>query len=661
MKVAYLFSRYPVPSQTFCDTEMRALEETGVEVAIFSISPPPTSFRHGAAGRPRRTPVHYLPPAPVLEVWGSAARRLGQWPTGLIAEHTRRHGAGRRPERHALHAVYLVEALRRWGIEHLHVHFTNHATQVAAFVRALGGVPFSFTAHAQDFMVDLGSDDLLREWCREASFVVAVSDFSRRLLAEKCPDSADKIHRIHNGLPLNQDSPPSRAGREPASHPCPLSILSVGRLIEFKGFVTLVEACGLLRDRAIPFRCEIIGDGPLHETLSRQIREAGLGDQVELLGLRPQEEVQKRMRACDVFALACGVDHAGACDVLPTVILEAMALAKPVVSTRLAGVPEMVEDGQTGLLAPPDDPGALADAFQALATDPARRASLGEAGRKKMEARFSAADTSRRLAELFYQSSGRAAAPTHRAPWTRGDGVGVTCLFAQWSINGVEPESGFPNFALLHLHSHIPGARLVALQANPVSSSERRARPLHPLTEVVARMVEFLPDAMVLEGEWREQAATAHLLESWRKELGNGFRTEDFLLAARRALYLSRQTPGGTGDVRHLHAVGAGALLPAWLLLKMGVVQSASFLLPSLLLPGGGTLPESALRRLAPHFLHGWIVGNRKLAGFLGPQLRGDDLPGGSEGWQLWAGSLRTWAELDGPATRMEAARVAFP
>ncbi len=166
-------------------------------------------------------------------------------------------------------------------------------------------------------------------------------------------------------------------------------------------------------------------------------------------------------------------------------------------------------------------------------------------------------------------------------------------------MNGVEPESGFSNFALLHLHAQMRGTRLLALQVNPVSAAQRAARPVHPLTELVARMVEFFPDAMVLEAEWREQGTTAHLLESWRKELGGAFRTEDFLLAARRALYFSRHLAAPAG-VRHLHAVGAGALLPAWLLLRLGAVRTASFLLPSLLLPAGGVLSESALRRLAP-------------------------------------------------------------
>ncbi len=125
--------------------------------------------------------------------------------------------------------------LRRRGVEHLHVHFTNHATHVAAFVRAMGGLPFSFTAHAQDFLVDLGNDDLLREMCERAAFVVAVSDFSRGLLVERCPAAAAKIHRIYNGLPLDRGrTPPPAVRRARWKHRCGFS--ASGRLIEFKGF-----------------------------------------------------------------------------------------------------------------------------------------------------------------------------------------------------------------------------------------------------------------------------------------------------------------------------------------------------------------------------------------------------------------------------------------
>ena len=333
MKIAYLFSRYPVPSQTFCDTEIRALEAAGHEIEIYSCSAPHTSFRHGGSGglAPARRCSTRRPP-PVLHAGELAARAEGTWPDAMIAGHTARFGPRYDPARRARHAGYFADRLRRRGVEHVHVHFANRATHAALFIQALTSVSFSFTAHAQDFLVDLGNDDLLRLLCERAAFVVTVSDWSRAALLERCPAAAGKVHRVYNGLALEQ-WPPTIEPTPPAPEGQGLRILSVGRLIEFKGFQDLIAACRLLRERGVPFSCEIVGDGPLRDDLERQAADfdqpAAL---IRLTGLLPQEEVRARLHRCNVFVLASRVDEKGACDVLPTVILEAMAAAKPVVS-----------------------------------------------------------------------------------------------------------------------------------------------------------------------------------------------------------------------------------------------------------------------------------------------------------------------------------------
>ena len=201
MKLAYLFSRYPVPSQTFCDTEMRALEERGFEIEIYSCSPPTTSFRHEAGGRPGG-PVFYAPSQRGLKLVHLAALETGKLPAAQIAYHDARFGARYEPARRALHALAFAERFQERGIDHIHVHFANRATHAALYIQTLTGIPFSFTAHAQDFLVDLGSDALLQEMCARAAFVVTVSDYSRQALVDKCPAAAGKIHRIYNGLRL---------------------------------------------------------------------------------------------------------------------------------------------------------------------------------------------------------------------------------------------------------------------------------------------------------------------------------------------------------------------------------------------------------------------------------------------------------------------------
>ena len=609
MKVAYLFSRYPVPSQTFCDTEIRALEAAGFEMEIYSCSPPTTSFRHGIEDWPRAH-VSYAPPAEGLAWWEAVARHDGSWPAATIARHATEYGPRYEPAKRARHALYFAERLRRQGVEHLHVHFANRATHAALFIHELTGIPFSFTAHAQDFLVDLGSDALLAEMCAKASFVVAVSEWSRRALIEKCPAFADKIHRVYNGLPLD---------RWPETHHLHtrdprLTIFSVGRLIEFKGFADLIAACAKLKERGIPFSCDIAGDGPLRETLLQKVRDfTEPTSRIRLLGLLPQESIRELLAECDVFALACRVDEKGACDVLPTVILEAMAVGKPVVSTRLAGVPEMVDDENTGLLAPVGDVSALADALARLAESPETRTSFGAAGRTRLAAEFTADQSAQKLGELFVRAgTGRDFKP-HAPP---DQAISTTCcLFDRWPASvgqANSPDDG----SLMELGRRCPGLRCLALNAGPAPVVADASEE----TLATVPAFEFLPDAMVLAGCWRMLPGLAHRLESWRGVLGNGCTTDEFLLAARRALFLhqdlARETLTGP---RHLHAVGPGAVLCAWLLVRMEAVETAS-----LVLAGEPGLSGAALRRLAPAFVGGWIVGERKLAASLGAGYSGD-------------------------------------
>ena len=178
----------------------------------------------------------------------------------------------------------------------------------------------------------------------------------------------------------------------------------------FKGFEYLIEACEQLRQRSVQFRCEIIGDGPLRESLQQQIDDLRLGDFVTLQGALPQDRVIEKLQRCDVFALASRVDDAGASDIFPTVILEAMASARPVVSTTMAGIPEAVVDKETGLLVPADESGLFADALEILCRDRELRARYGSAGRTRIEDHFQIETTVRPLIELF-EKHGPATAP----------------------------------------------------------------------------------------------------------------------------------------------------------------------------------------------------------------------------------------------------------
>src|SRR5437867_5013908 len=261
MRLGYLYSRYPVLSQTFCDAEMLALEQLGFELEIGSVYPPLTSLRHEHIDC-LRAPIQYAPPQEILKISEKNAKTDGKWPCDLVDRHERKYGPGVKAEQRARNALYFADHFKRRGVDHVHVHFANRAAHTAMFLKEISGIPFSVTAHGQDFMKDLGNDDLLREMCAAAAFVAAETDYSRELLCQRCPDSAAKIYRVYNGIDLEHFP------LTPSATPNPVPvIISIGRLVAFKGFEQLIDACAELTRRGLDFSCEIIGDGPLRENL----------------------------------------------------------------------------------------------------------------------------------------------------------------------------------------------------------------------------------------------------------------------------------------------------------------------------------------------------------------------------------------------------------
>src|SRR6266480_5281576 len=399
MRLGYLYSRYPVISHTFCDMEMLALERLGWTLEIGSVYSPLASLRHEHITR-LRAPVRYAPPQQILHIWEKKAKASGQWPAGLVDLNERKYGPAFKPGQRARNALYFADLFTRSGVTHFRVHFANRAAHTALFVKEISGIPFSVTAHGQDFMTDLGNDELLREICAAAEFVAAETDYSHHLLCQRCPDCATKICRVYNGIDLELF--PNPLPSTPNTMP---RILSVGRLVAFKGFEHLIDACAELARQGLDFTCEIIGDGPLRDDLQTKIDMLNLSPRVSLLGSLSQEAVLEKLQAADIFALASVMDRQGASDIFPTVIIEAMAAARPVVSTRLAGISESVMHGETGLLVPPGDTTELAQALEQLMRDPELRARYSRAGRARIERHFRIEQTVAPLLQLFERTS----------------------------------------------------------------------------------------------------------------------------------------------------------------------------------------------------------------------------------------------------------------
>lgn len=403
--LAYVFERFPTFTQTFCVREILELEQLGVRTLLFSIHDTrEENIRHFPAGLLER--VHFLPKEECLIELVKQWKEANLLPQSVVL--TLRQWADRPDKMRVYEAAYISHVLRKMGPDapwHTHSHFAGIGARTCWWLRKFHGTSYSFTAHANDIFCKQ-SDAIpgCPTLVNDASLVVTVSDYTARDLQQKHPGAASRVSRIYNGLDLE----PFMAARATATRDRACgNILSVGRLIEKKGYDDLVSACALLRDRGVSFHCRIVGEGPLEAALRQQIAQLNLGSHVTLTGPLGMPDIIRLLASeTQVFALACKTEHDGGKDNLPTVLMEAMAASLPCVSTRLAGVPEMVVDGVTGLLCEEKQPAALADHLATLLHDPERCETMGRAGLEHARRHFAKETTSRQLLKAFACQSG---------------------------------------------------------------------------------------------------------------------------------------------------------------------------------------------------------------------------------------------------------------
>src|SRR5262249_17453852 len=296
--------------------------------------------------------------------------------------------------RHVYQAVVLARHVRSRGIGHLHAPFAHENTTVARLAARFAEISYSFTARAKDiFHESVRSDDLSRKLL-DAAGVVTISDYHLAYLREHYGSAAAHVQRIYNGLDLDEFKYEAPDRREPL-------ILAIGRLVEKKGFADLIDACGILARDHCRFECRIVGGGTLKDGLTRQIDRLGLGGRVELVGPRPQREVMALMQRAAVLAAPCIIASDGERGGLPNVIQAALALGPPVVSTDVTGIPEVVRDGETGVIVPQRDPPALAAALKTLLHDSSLRVRLAAGGRRLIEVEFDIRKNAARRRAIF--------------------------------------------------------------------------------------------------------------------------------------------------------------------------------------------------------------------------------------------------------------------
>ena len=409
--VGIIVRSYPRLSQTFIVEEIRALERLGVNLQIFAITDPREPVVQSEVADVR-APVFYLDRldrsvrASFARHSSLVARSPGRYVNALrCAAGSRESDAGYRvASRYQcfLYAVSLAALLERQErttghrTRHLHAHFAHDPTMVALLTHLLTGIPYSFTAHARD-LYQVPKPALVAR-AERATAVVTECTASVEYLAGLLPAaSASRVRIIHNGLSLHEFRPREHDGDGPG----PPLLLSVGRLVEKKGFGDLLAACRRLKDSGRPFRCHILGEGPERGRLAALLQELDLGDCVSLEGAHTRRQIVDAYRQADVFALTPFVTEDGDRDGIPTVLVEAMASGVPVVTTAVAGIPDLVTHGVNGLVRRPHDVEGIAASIAALLDDASMRRRLGSAGRETVQERFDVRHSAEELAALF--------------------------------------------------------------------------------------------------------------------------------------------------------------------------------------------------------------------------------------------------------------------
>lgn len=391
--LAVVVKGWPRLSETFIAREVRALEQRGFALEIWSLRHPTDGKRHAMvdeiAARVRYLPEYlWREPARVWRGWRRARRLPGyaaarrQFLADLRRDMT--PNRGRRFGQAMVLAAELAD-----GVRHLHAQFLHTPSSVTRYAAMMRQLPWSASAHAKDIWTTPEWEK--REKLADAAFVVTCTGVGHAHLASLARDPA-RVELVYHGLPDGDfpDPGPRAASRDGRDRADPVHILSVGRAVPKKGFDVLIDALALL-PRDCAWRLTHIGGGSLRDALAAQAERAGIAERIAFRGSAAADEVLAAYRDADLFVLPCRIAADGDRDGMPNVLMEAMSQRLPCIASAVSAIPELIADGDTGVLVPPDDPPALAAALTRLIGDPAARTRLGDRGAERVRAAFGAA------------------------------------------------------------------------------------------------------------------------------------------------------------------------------------------------------------------------------------------------------------------------------
>ena len=403
--VAVLLSRFPTVTETFILREVDEMERQGQRVRLVPMLQEHPPVIHDAAlpWTTRALYTKYLSLPIVLANLRALLRRPVRYLTlfaRLVAGTILRPGTLARTVAIFPKSVYLAGQLSREGIRHVHAHYATHPSTMALIIASLSNITFSFTVHAHDIQLDRS---LLGWKLSETRFVRSISDYNKRFLEQLYPQSRGKIMVVHVGIePGTYEASARHFQNTTTGIP---NVLCVAAHRPYKGLPVLIEACRILRDQGLHFRCDVLGHGPMREELEAMIRDRGVENVIHLLGAKPEHVVAEMMGEAALFVLPSIIAPDGQMEGIPVVLMEAMASSKAVVSTSIAGIPELVEHGVTGLLVPPGDAQALAAAMRTLLEDRTRAQQMGRRGQEKVRAEFTLSTCAAQLLARLEQES----------------------------------------------------------------------------------------------------------------------------------------------------------------------------------------------------------------------------------------------------------------
>lgn len=405
LKVAYMMSRFPKLTETFILYEMLAMQQQGIQVEVYPLLRESEEVVHPEAMQFVRV-AHYQPflSLPILRanlfflgskplaylktLWDVLRANWGSYNffTGVIGIFPK--------------TVLFAYQMRAARVQHVHAHFASHPAAAAFIIHRLAGIPYSFTAHGSDLHRDR---HMLREKVAEAAFVAAISEYNKELIISECRGKyREKVKVVHCGVDIEvfrarSHETPYEKGENP------FMILCVGTLHEVKGQPYLVEACRFLQERGHNFECHFVGDGPDRKSLDELVEQAGLSGRVRFHGRLTRDEIARLLVDADVLTVPSVPTRDGRREGIPVVLMEAMGSGVPVIASNLSGIPELVNDQQSGLLVPPRDARSLADALERYIQDPALRRRFGNAGRAKVIEEFDLHKNASILAHHFLE------------------------------------------------------------------------------------------------------------------------------------------------------------------------------------------------------------------------------------------------------------------